>query len=221
MLDPKYLEEKKKNLNAIKPTMASDSEITNNLGKFANRRSDIFGTEEKGIGRSIEEEEPVDTSTKIIWDGETPLSKLQQQGTGKTVQEQIAAIHAKKNLPIEESSKLGPVKPQFSREEDEQTVPPTKKQKSEEKEKKAPTISVTIQLPTEAKGFPKVKGATLIYTIAIDEPISKIKEKIEKETNVPIDRQVLKAKSILEKDTKTFEEYKLTSDTKLTFSISK
>jgi len=76
--------------------MASDSEITNNLGKFANRRSDIFGTEEKGIGRSIEEEEPVDTSTKIIWDGETPLSKLQQQGTGKTVQEQIAAIHAKK-----------------------------------------------------------------------------------------------------------------------------
>jgi len=198
--------------------MASDSEITNNLGKFANRRSDIFGTEEKGIGRSIEEEEVVDTSTKIIWDGETPLSKLNQQGSGKTVQEQIAAIHAKKNLNVDD--KLGPVKPQFSREEDE-ILPPSKKQKSEEKEKKAPTISLTIQLPSEAKGFPKVKGATLIYTIAIDEPISKIKEKIEKETNVPIDRQILKAKSVLDKDTKTFEDYKLTTDTKLTFSITK
>ena len=58
------------------PTNASGTEISRNIAKLAERRTDIFGVGEKGaeqtiIGKKLgEEERPAPRDPKTIWDGQ-------------------------------------------------------------------------------------------------------------------------------------------------------
>jgi splicing factor 3A subunit 1 len=119
LLDPKFSAQKKMLAERKKDTaLAEDEEIAKNLGSFARRRTDIFGTEEVEIGKSVGEEEERPPE-KITWDGHTASIGRTTSAAmaGMTLEDQIAAIHASKGLlskPPESSEKpaIGPHVPE-------------------------------------------------------------------------------------------------------------
>jgi len=97
-------------------SLASDDEIARNLGSFARRRTDIFGSEEVEIGRSVTGEEENPDADKLIWDGHTASIPAVSGSTGgRSLDDQIAAIHASKGVvpPPSEPIQRHPMPPAY------------------------------------------------------------------------------------------------------------
>ena len=72
LLDPRWREEKKKQVEEKKTqeeVFAEGMQIGTHLKYLAERRTDIFGTEETMIGRKIGEEEKKKNIPSVQWDG--------------------------------------------------------------------------------------------------------------------------------------------------------
>jgi splicing factor 3A subunit 1 len=70
--------------------LASDEEISKNLGQFARRRTDIFGEKEVAIGKIVGEDES-GRPEKVIWDGHAgSIPQTTQAALGLSLQEQAA-----------------------------------------------------------------------------------------------------------------------------------
>jgi hypothetical protein len=95
LLDPRYQAEKRAMLEKIGVSaLASGDEITKQLKKFADRRTDIFGNEELEIGRSVIEEEVPQKDPSAIWDGHTAsIGRTSTAAHGMSIDDQINAIH--------------------------------------------------------------------------------------------------------------------------------
>jgi len=95
-------------------SLARGSEIAENLVGFAAKRTDIFGEEEVELGRQVgaDEDEERKKLQKVTWDGHTSsIQRTAQEALGgKTLQDQIALIHASKGLTkaIEQQPTIGP-----------------------------------------------------------------------------------------------------------------
>ncbi|XGW11161.1 hypothetical protein V3C99_012566 [Haemonchus contortus] len=102
------------------PVLAPGAEISKNLGRFAERRTDIFGVgaagaEQTVIGRKLGEEEPQPTK-QLIWDGseETREAHTLAVQSQVTIDQQIHEIHRQHGfLPDSTKERIGaqPVAP--------------------------------------------------------------------------------------------------------------
>jgi len=119
-VDPQYKEqrdrEQMERLNE-EPTNASGTEISRNIAKLAERRTDIFGVGEKGaeqtiIGKKLgEEERPAPRDPKTIWDGQqsTIDSTTRAAQQAITIEQQITEIHRQHGfLPDPTKERIGP-----------------------------------------------------------------------------------------------------------------
>lgn len=88
------------------PTNASGTEISRNIAKLAERRTDIFGVGEKGaeqtiIGKKLgEEERSLPRDPKTIWDGQQSTIEATTRAAQHaiTIEQQIAEIHKQHGL---------------------------------------------------------------------------------------------------------------------------
>mmetsp|Transcript_7963 Transcript_7963/g.10953 ORF Transcript_7963/g.10953 Transcript_7963/m.10953 type:complete len:624 (+) Transcript_7963:38-1909(+) len=100
LLDPKYAQQRQVLLDRTRGvSLASGSEIAHTLGAFAKKRSDIFGSEDAEVTKtSVREDKKTDE--KFIWDGHAASAPRANTATSssKSLEEQIAAIHANKGL---------------------------------------------------------------------------------------------------------------------------
>eukprot|EP01111_Echinosteliopsis_oligospora_P011916 TRINITY_DN4031_c0_g1_i2.p1 TRINITY_DN4031_c0_g1~~TRINITY_DN4031_c0_g1_i2.p1 ORF type:complete len:671 (-),score=270.42 TRINITY_DN4031_c0_g1_i2:48-2060(-) len=112
LLDPKYSAQKRAILERQKESaLATSDEISKSLKTFAERRTDIFGQEELGIGRAKDQELQQKKSDKAIWDGHAASAKGAQ---ANALDDQIAAIHANKGSsakPVDTIPAIGPQVP--------------------------------------------------------------------------------------------------------------
>ncbi|KAK5976868.1 hypothetical protein GCK32_015169, partial [Trichostrongylus colubriformis] len=96
------------------PVLAPGAEISKNLGRFAERRTDIFGVgaagaEQTVIGRKLGEEEPQPTK-QLIWDGseETREAHTLAVQSQVTIDQQIHEIHRQHGfLPDSSKERIG------------------------------------------------------------------------------------------------------------------
>ncbi|KAK6059357.1 surp module [Cooperia oncophora] len=96
------------------PVLAPGAEISKNLGRFAERRTDIFGVgaagaEQTVIGRKLGEEEP-QPSKQLIWDGseETREAHTLAVQSQVTIDQQIHEIHRQHGfLPDATKERIG------------------------------------------------------------------------------------------------------------------
>lgn len=84
--------------------LASDDEISGNLRTFARRRTDIFGGEELEIGQSSDRTDNNNNKDDLIWDGTSGSIPRTMSAVlaGRTLDDQIAAIHASKGVVRDE-----------------------------------------------------------------------------------------------------------------------
>lgn len=122
-VDSQYKEQRERELsdrNEEEPVYALGADISKNIGKFAERRTDIFGhgAEQTVIGKKLgeEEEAPRGPDPKLIWDGQQSTidqtTKLAQQSV--TLDQQINEIHKQHGYvadPSKERIGPGPVPP--------------------------------------------------------------------------------------------------------------
>ncbi|VDN55427.1 unnamed protein product [Dracunculus medinensis] len=122
-VDSQYKEQRERELsdrNEEEPVYAPGADISTNIGKFAERRTDIFGhgAEQTIIGKKLgeEEEAPRGPDPKLIWDGQQSTidqtTKLAQQSI--TLDQQINEIHKQHGYvadPSKERIGPGPVPP--------------------------------------------------------------------------------------------------------------
>ncbi|VDD86135.1 unnamed protein product [Enterobius vermicularis] len=122
-VDAQYKEQRERELsdrNEEEPVYALGADISKNIGKFAERRTDIFGhgAEQTIIGKKLgeEEEAPRGPDPKLIWDGQQSTidqtTKLAQQSI--TLDQQINEIHKQHGYvadPNKERIGPGPVPP--------------------------------------------------------------------------------------------------------------
>jgi splicing factor 3A subunit 1 len=72
LIDPKYAGQRQLMFDRMKgASSATDQEITRSLSAFASRRTDIFGSEEVEIGKSVDHTKEASKEDKSIWDGHT------------------------------------------------------------------------------------------------------------------------------------------------------
>ncbi|CAH1787515.1 unnamed protein product [Owenia fusiformis] len=122
LLDPKWMEQKDREIaekREQEEVFAPGSSIESSLKNLAERRTDIFGSEETMIGKKIGEEEgPV--KEKVTWDGHSAsMEKISQKARENiSIQEQIAVIHKVKGfIPDEEKEKIGPAMPKTTQQQ--------------------------------------------------------------------------------------------------------
>jgi len=118
LLDPRWLEQRDRSLRERQvedEVYAPGLDIESSLKQLAERRTDIFGSEETAIGKKIGEEEIQKPEEKVTWDGHSgSMARTQQAAQANiTLQEQIEAIHKAKGLVGEDDTKekIGPSKP--------------------------------------------------------------------------------------------------------------
>uniref|UniRef100_A0A0K0DB32 Splicing factor 3A subunit 1 n=1 Tax=Angiostrongylus cantonensis TaxID=6313 RepID=A0A0K0DB32_ANGCA len=125
LTDSQYKEDRERQLGergSEEPVLAPGAEISKNLGRFAERRTDIFGVgaagaEQTVIGRKLGEEEPQPTK-QLIWDGseETREAHTLAVQSQVTIDQQIHEIHRQHGfLPDSSKERIGAQPP----------VPPT------------------------------------------------------------------------------------------------
>ncbi|OZC07576.1 hypothetical protein X798_05441 [Onchocerca flexuosa] len=117
-VDSQYKEQRERELsdrNEEEPVYAPGADISTNIGKFAERRTDIFGhgAEQTIIGKKLgeEEEAPRGPDPKLIWDGQQSTidqtTKLAQQSV--TLDQQINEIHKQHGYIADPSKeRIGP-----------------------------------------------------------------------------------------------------------------
>ncbi|VDN01355.1 unnamed protein product [Thelazia callipaeda] len=117
-VDSQYKEQREREIsdrNEEEPVYAPGADISTNIGKFAERRTDIFGhgAEQTIIGKKLgEEEETVrGPDPKLIWDGQQSTidqtTKLAQQSI--TLDQQINEIHKQHGYIADPSKeRIGP-----------------------------------------------------------------------------------------------------------------
>uniref|UniRef100_A0A0R3RT98 Splicing factor 3A subunit 1 n=1 Tax=Elaeophora elaphi TaxID=1147741 RepID=A0A0R3RT98_9BILA len=117
-VDSQYKEQRERELsdrNEEEPVYAPGADISTNIGKFAERRTDIFGhgAEQTIIGKKLgeEEEAPRGPDPKLIWDGQQSTidqtTKLAQQSV--TLDQQINEIHKQHGYVADPSKeRIGP-----------------------------------------------------------------------------------------------------------------
>lgn len=99
------------------PTNASGTEISRNIAKLAERRTDIFGVGAQGaeqtiIGKKLGEEERTlqKNDPRTIWDGQQSTidhtTRLAQQHV--TIEQQIQEIHRQHGFSADANKGLGP-----------------------------------------------------------------------------------------------------------------
>uniref|UniRef100_G3PDS4 Splicing factor 3A subunit 1 n=1 Tax=Gasterosteus aculeatus aculeatus TaxID=481459 RepID=G3PDS4_GASAC len=118
LLDPRWLEQRDRGIRERQTedeVYAPGLDIESSLKQLAERRTDIFGSEETAIGKKIGEEEIQKPEEKVTWDGHSgSMARTQQAAQANiTLQEQIEAIHKAKGLVGEDDAreKIGPSKP--------------------------------------------------------------------------------------------------------------
>uniref|UniRef100_A0A0N5ADX1 Splicing factor 3A subunit 1 n=1 Tax=Syphacia muris TaxID=451379 RepID=A0A0N5ADX1_9BILA len=143
-VDAQYKEQRERELsdrNEEEPVYALGADISKNIGKFAERRTDIFGhgAEQTIIGKKLgeEEEAPRGPDPKLIWDGQQSTidqtTKLAQQSI--TLDQQINEIHKQHGYIADPNKeRIGPG-----------LVPPP-----------PPTTSAAAALPTSPQTIPVV-----------------------------------------------------------------
>ena len=107
LLDPKYAQQRQLMFDRMKSTSAAtDQEVSQSLSAFASRRTDIFGSEEVEIGKSVDHSKEPQREEKTIWDGHT--ASIARTTTAAAVK----ALEEQKNLSkaprMEEKSGIGP-----------------------------------------------------------------------------------------------------------------
>jgi len=107
-VDPQYkIQRDREMINRTdeEPTNASGTEISRNIAKLAERRTDIFGVGEKGveqttIGKKLgEEDSRPRVDPKNIWDGQQSTIDATTRAAQQEVQQQMQAETNKANLP--------------------------------------------------------------------------------------------------------------------------
>ncbi|VDM37634.1 unnamed protein product [Toxocara canis] len=135
-VDSQYKEQRERELsdrNEEEPVYAPGADISKNIGKFAERRTDIFGhgAEQTVIGKKLgeEEEAPRGPDPKLIWDGQQSTidqtTKLAQQSV--TLDQQINEIHKQHGYvadPNKERIGPGPAPPPTSQPSSTPAPPP-------------------------------------------------------------------------------------------------
>ncbi|ORY03634.1 hypothetical protein K493DRAFT_254090 [Basidiobolus meristosporus CBS 931.73] len=118
LLDPKWKEQKeaaeakKKDSNLLQ----EGTDVAKYLQNFADFRSDVFGSEEVGIGQKVGEDaarQRQEEKSKVIWDGHSTSINIatQRAQAGSSFEEQIANIHRSKGLIGETEHGFGPQHP--------------------------------------------------------------------------------------------------------------
>ncbi|KAL6735693.1 hypothetical protein Aduo_006109 [Ancylostoma duodenale] len=116
-VDSQYKEDRERQLGERgneEPVLAPGAEISKNLGRFAERRTDIFGVgaagaEQTVIGRKLGEEAPQPTK-QLIWDGseETREAHTLAVQSQVTIDQQIHEIHRQHGfLPDASKERIG------------------------------------------------------------------------------------------------------------------
>ena len=107
-VDPQYkIQRDREMINRIdeEPTNASGTEISRNIAKLAERRTDIFGVGEKGVEQTVigkklgEEDSRPRVDPKNIWDGQQSTIDATTRAAQQEVQQQLQAETNKANLP--------------------------------------------------------------------------------------------------------------------------
>ncbi|KJH43351.1 surp module [Dictyocaulus viviparus] len=163
-VDSQYKEDRERQLGergSEEPVLAPGAEISKNLGRFAERRTDIFGVgaagaEQTVIGRKLGEEEPQPTK-QLIWDGseETREAHTLAVQSQVTIDQQIHEIHRQHGfLPDSSKERIGAQPP----------VPPVSR-----------SVSGLNATPVASRMYPPPSGAGLMpmppgYAPAVPSP---------------------------------------------------
>eukprot|EP00761_Pharyngomonas_kirbyi_P000565 gb/GECH01000565.1/.p1 GENE.gb/GECH01000565.1/~~gb/GECH01000565.1/.p1 ORF type:complete len:742 (+),score=281.04 gb/GECH01000565.1/:1-2226(+) len=132
LLNPAWRDQKEKEMKKFKDTaLASDQEMVESIGRFAERRTDIFGNEELEVGKRASGDEQ-GSQERVIWDGHTASIARTASAAmqGMSVQDQIAAAHAQKGLTSDNST-IGPQQPSQSQPQQQQSQQPQPQQQQQ------------------------------------------------------------------------------------------
>merc|ERR1712136_247416 len=114
LLDPNWKELKKKQVQEKQDeevVFAGGTDIGASLRGLAERRTDIFGVEEVGLGQKVGEEENPEDGPGVQWDGFSGSSSRTQKAANEkvTVEEQLRHIQKTQGLLVDENlEKIGP-----------------------------------------------------------------------------------------------------------------
>lgn len=113
LLDPKYAQQRQVMQDRTRGvSLASGSEIAHTLGAFARKRSDIFGSEDAEVVKTAATKQDKKSDDKFIWDGHAAsVPRATNSVASKSLEEQIAAIHANKGLSTPSAEKAVPPPP--------------------------------------------------------------------------------------------------------------
>ncbi|CAK8680307.1 splicing factor 3A subunit 1-like [Clavelina lepadiformis] len=113
LLDPNWKEQKKRQMaekQQEEEVFAAGSDIEASLKGLAERRTDIFGVEETGIGKKVGEEE-IPPEEKVAWDGHSSSANLTQKQAkaNVSIEEQLQHIQKTQGMLVDhELEKIGP-----------------------------------------------------------------------------------------------------------------
>ncbi|PAV59164.1 hypothetical protein WR25_24592 [Diploscapter pachys] len=243
--DRERFQEEKKN---EEPVLAHGGDISKHLGKFAERRSDIFGVGAAGaeqtiIGQKLGEEEPTpNLSKQPIWDGteETreAVTRLAQQQV--TLDQQIHEIHRQHGfVPDPSKERVGAQLPQTSQMQTRSQArqaetrppppsnlePPSKRQKTEDElvpeSEWAQKVSgqVDLRVALPQADEAGLDGSIIALTTDITSTIADLKTKLQDKFNLPISKQKLVFDGFFLKDNCTCAYYNMNNHSLISLQL--
>ncbi|RKP26188.1 Pre-mRNA splicing factor PRP21 like protein-domain-containing protein [Syncephalis pseudoplumigaleata] len=212
LLDPRWKEQKQaaEAKNRESNLLMEGTEVNKILKNISGYRSDIFGTDEVGIGQKVmqdRERMKAAEKQKVIWDGHSASIPAvnERAAAGLSIEEQMAAIQQNKQR-IEEQNRIGPhganaygaAAPMEAPPEEE---PTSKKMRVEGKfipaEEWLETHPASIKLTLQAVNMPEKSDGKLVGQVhvlddvALTLTVSELRERISTHFNVPANRQKL------------------------------
>ncbi|KAL1806970.1 hypothetical protein ACET3Z_030038 [Daucus carota] len=234
LIDPKYKEQKERMFAKIRDTpLAQNDDISKNIMGLARTRPDLFGTTEEEVSNAVKaeiEKKKYEQPKQVIWDGHTgsigrtpmytPLTAPRPYAPHVMPQHGMHMVHPPMPLgippppPPEEAPPL-PEEPEPKRQRlgDSMLIP-----EDQFLAQHQGPASIHVSVPNVDEG--NLKGQVLkIRVESLSETVSRLKEKIAGEIQLPSNKQKLSGKAGFLKDHLSLAYYNVSGGETLSLSL--
>ncbi|WOH13324.1 hypothetical protein DCAR_0832833 [Daucus carota subsp. sativus] len=235
LIDPKYKEQKERMFAKIRDstTLAQDDDISKNIMGLARTRPDLFGTTEEEVSNAVKaeiEKKKYEQPKQVIWDGHTgsigrtlmytPLTAPRPYAPHVMPQHGMHMVHPPMPLgippppPPEEAPPL-PEEPEPKRQRlgDSMLIP-----EDQFLAQHQGPASIHVSVPNVDEG--NLKGQVLeIRVQSLSETVSRLKEEIAGEIQLPSNKQKLSGKAGFLKDHLSLAYYNVSGGETLSLSL--